>query len=299
AYVEGQTLGQRIREQGPLSPQEGARLLREVARALAHAHERGVVHRDVKPDNILLDAATGRALVSDFGIARVGGGSGTTGPWEVVGTADYMSPEQAGGVGVDARSDIYSLGVVGYYALSGQLPFEAPDCYAMLARHITEPPQPLASVAPGVPRRLAQVIDRCLLKEPAARFSSGVHLADAVRFAVSVPVGPPLALRAFLVESRHLSVPALVYGMILGLALHLAPRTVLLAAWGAGAVVALLAGVAGRACTERRLDLRRARRLRFWDGPFGRWLFRLSGRPAPRAAAAPLPAAGPPSYRTR
>jgi len=246
------------------------------------------------------------------------------------------------------------------------------------------------------------VIDRCLLKEPAARFSSGVHLADAVRFAVSVPVGPPLALRAFLVESRHLSVPALVYGMILGLALpllalqlvtavepgpqlvaagfivwllllptalmlarvrrlraagfdrddltdalaaelaghreelvflygegpsrvectlrtltyaglalaglavavglrapHLAPRTVLLAAWGAGAVVALLAGVAGRACTERRLDLRRARRLRFWDGPFGRWLFRLSGRPAPRAAAAPLPAAGPPSYRTR
>src|SRR5437879_7985307 len=90
AYVEGQTLGQRIREHGPLSPGEGARLSREVARALAHAHERGVVHRDVKPDNILLDAATGRALVSDFGIARVGGGSGTTGPWEVVGTADYM-----------------------------------------------------------------------------------------------------------------------------------------------------------------------------------------------------------------
>src|SRR5256885_8583027 len=132
-----------------------------------------------------------------------------------------MSPEQAGGVGVDARSDIYSLGVVGYYALSGQLPFEAPDCYAMLARHITEPPPPLASVAPGVPRRLAQVIDRCLLKEPAARFSSGVHLADAVRFAVSVPVGPPLALRAFLVESRHLSVPTLLYGMILGLAIPL------------------------------------------------------------------------------
>src|SRR2546428_8447281 len=103
AYVEGQTLGQRIRDQGMLPPEEGARLLREVARALAHAHERGVVHRDVKPDNILLDAATGRALVSDFGIARVGGGTGSTGPWEVVGTADYMSPEQAGGAGVDAR----------------------------------------------------------------------------------------------------------------------------------------------------------------------------------------------------
>src|SRR5439155_210508 len=83
--------------------------------------------------NKLLDPAPGRALVSDFGIARVGGGTGSTGPWEVVGTADYMSPEQAGGLGVDARSDIYSLGVVGYYALSGRLPFEAPDCYAMLA----------------------------------------------------------------------------------------------------------------------------------------------------------------------
>src|SRR5437667_165399 len=303
AYVEGQTLGQRIREHGPLSAEEVARLLREVARALAHAHERGVVHRDVKPDNILLDAATGRALVSDFGIARVGGGTGSTGPWEVVGTADYMSPEQAGGSGVDARSDIYSLGVVGYYALSGRLPFEAPDCYAMLARHITEPAPPLASVAPGVPRRLAQVIDRCLSKEPAARFSSGFHLADAVRFAVSVPVGPPLALRAFLVESRHLSVPTLLYGMILGLAIpllvpDLAPVSVVLAAWGAGAVVALLAAITARARAERRTDLRQERRLRFWDGPLGRWLFRLSGRPAPRAAAPPPPAAGLPSYRT-
>src|SRR5881396_96139 len=221
AYIEGQTLGQRVRERGPLPPKEAARLLRDVGWALAHAHERGVVHRDVKPDNILLDAATGRALVSDFGIARVGGGTGSTGPWEVVGTADYMSPEQAGGLGVDARSDIYSLGVVGYYALSGRLPFEAPDCYAMLARHIAVPPRPLASVAPGVPRRLARIIDRCLLKEPAARFTSGAHLADAVRFAVSVPVGPPLAVRAFLVESRHLSVPTLLYGMILGLAIPL------------------------------------------------------------------------------
>src|SRR3989442_11073599 len=106
AYVEGQTLGQRIRDQGMLPPEEGARLLREVARALAHAHERGVVHRDVKPDNILLDAATGRALVFDFGIARVGGDGGSTGSGGGgVGTADYMSPEQASGLGVDRSEE--------------------------------------------------------------------------------------------------------------------------------------------------------------------------------------------------
>src|SRR6184192_202488 len=92
-----------------------------------------------------------------------------------------MSPEQAGGLGVDARSDIYSLGVVGYYALSGRLPFEAPDCYAMLAKHVTEPAPPLASVAPGVPRRIAQAIDRCLAKDPADRPASGENVAELQR----------------------------------------------------------------------------------------------------------------------
>src|SRR2546428_12907145 len=91
----------------------------------------------------------------------------------------------------------------------------------MLARRTAAPPLPLASVAPEVPRRLAQVIDRCLLKEPTARFTSGAHLADTVRLAVAVPVGPPIALRAFLVESRQLSAPALVYGTLLGLAVPL------------------------------------------------------------------------------
>src|SRR3989454_2898043 len=230
AYVEGQTLGQRVRERGPLRPEEGARLLRDVAWALAHAHERGVVHRDVKPDNILLDSATGRAVVSDFGIARVGAGGGTTGPQRVRGTAEYMSPEQASGLGVDARSDLYSLGVVGYHALSGRLPFDAPDGYAMLARHIEAPPPPLASVAPHVPRRLAQVVDRCLNKEPSARFPSGVHLAEAVGFAFAPPAGPPIALRAFLVEGRDLSPVALAYGAIVGLAVPLVALQLLTAA---------------------------------------------------------------------
>src|SRR2546427_6422893 len=102
AYVDGGTLGRRVRQRGPLPHDAAARLLEEVARALAYAHDRGVVHRDIKPDNILLDLATGRALVSDFGIARVGSDT-TTGPQRVVGTAEFMSPEQVLGERVDPR----------------------------------------------------------------------------------------------------------------------------------------------------------------------------------------------------
>ena len=124
AYVEGETLGSVIRHGGPLQPCEAARILREVAWALAYAHGQGVIHRDIKPDNILLEAGSRRALVTDFGIAYRRERPGITERGEVLGTAEFMSPEQASGETVDERSDIYSLGVVGYYALSGRLPFE-------------------------------------------------------------------------------------------------------------------------------------------------------------------------------
>ncbi|MBK7922218.1 MAG: serine/threonine protein kinase [Gemmatimonadetes bacterium] len=128
SYVEGETLGERLRTRGPLPPAEAARVLREVAWALAYAHGRGIVHRDVKPDNILLEAGTGRALVSDFGIASGGGAAGPdTDPGRRMGTAHFMSPEQAAGLPVDGRSDLYGLGVVGYLAVSGRLPFEVGD----------------------------------------------------------------------------------------------------------------------------------------------------------------------------
>ena len=259
-YVEGQTLGERIRAQGPLDVAEGVRMLREIASALDYAHERGVVHRDVKPDNILVDTLTGRPHVSDFGIARVEG-SGNTGPREVVGTAEFMSPEQARGASVDARSDLYSLGVVGYYVLSGRLPFEARDSHALLMRHIAHAPPPLASVAPQVRRRVAQVIDRCLAKDPTDRFASGAEFAAALAQSVAARETPPLEVRAFLAESRHLSAPSLVYAVFAGLALPLLALT-MTTMQGTLTGSALWAGAIGIALTPLAFMYLRVRRLR-------------------------------------
>ena len=217
AYVDGETLGQRVRTRGPMPPSELARILREVAWALAYAHAQGVVHRDVKADNILLERDSGRALVADFGIAHVTQATGATGPpgapgapgapgvGEVLGTAEYMSPEQASGEAVDGRSDIYSLGVVAFYALSGRLPFEGPTLGAVLAKHLTQPAPLVAEVCEGVPSRLAQAVDRCLAKDPAARFATGEDLADAVAAAIEARRELPVPLRVFIKKSRQLN----------------------------------------------------------------------------------------------
>jgi len=199
-YVEGDTLGQRLRSRGPLTPAAGVKLLQEVAWALAYAHLRGIVHRDVKPDNILIDTHTGRALVSDFGIARATEISGATAVGEILGTAQYMSPEQACGEKVDGRSDIYSLGCVGFLALSGKLPFDAPDMPALLAQHITKPPPPLASAAPGVPGRVAQAIDHCLAKHPEDRWPTGEAFAEALAESTAVAREVPAPIRVWLAK---------------------------------------------------------------------------------------------------
>jgi len=258
AYVDGDTLGRRVRRRGPVPYDTAARLLEEVARALAYAHDRGVVHRDVKPDNILLDLATGRALVSDFGIARVGSGV-TTGPQRVVGTAEFMSPEQVLGERVDPRSDLYSLGVVGYFALSGELPFVGQDDMAVLARHVNDPAPPLASVAPSVPPRLAETIDRCLAKDPGARFPNGEALADAL--AAALDRRAAMAVRAFVTEARHLSTSALLYGAFAGVALPLLAAR-LLAPEEPRARAALIAAVALIAVVPLLVMVARVRRLR-------------------------------------
>ena len=131
AFVEGESLADRVRDRGPLPPDDAVPILRDVAWALAYAHARGVIHRDVKPENILLERATQRTLVTDFGIAQhVAVADGTdaatrlTQEGHVLGTAHFMSPEQVTGQELDGRSDLYALGVVAYHVLSGRLPFE-------------------------------------------------------------------------------------------------------------------------------------------------------------------------------
>jgi len=203
AYVGGESLGQRIRAKGPVPASEAARIMREVAWALAYAHAQGIVHRDVKPDNILLEDGSGRALVTDFGIAHVREAPGMTAVGEVIGTAEYMSPEQASGEPVDARSDMYSLGVLGYYMLSGRLPFEGETVGAVLAKHITQPAPPVASVVPEAPGRLARVVDRCLAKEPAQRYAHGEELAEELGSALEARQELPIPLRVFIKQNRE------------------------------------------------------------------------------------------------
>ena len=207
AYVDGETLTERVRRRGPLAPSDAARVLRDVAWALAYAHGQGVIHRDVKPDNILLEQATGRVLVADFGIAGVVAGAGGLVAGEIIGTPEFMSPEQALGEAVDARSDLYSLGVVGYFAFSGALPFEAAKATEVLAKQVTEPAPPLASAGPPVPKRLAQAIDRCLAKDPAERPEGTAAFADLLSHALEQRRELPVALRAFVKHDARLDGP--------------------------------------------------------------------------------------------
>ena len=181
AYVDGENLGDRVKVRGALPVAEAVRALREVAWALAYAHARGFVHRDIKPENILLERGTSRAMVTDFGIARdATRADGLTQAGHVLGTAHYMSPEQVAGDVLDGRSDLYALGVVGFYLLSGRLPFEGEVATAVLVAQATQPAPPLISVAPQLPRQVAAVIDACLAKDPAERPATGEALADAL-----------------------------------------------------------------------------------------------------------------------
>jgi hypothetical protein len=408
SFVDGETLGARVRREGALKPHDAARILREVAWALAYAHGQGVVHRDVKPDNILLEQGSGRALVADFGIARLVQTADMSGDAELVGTPEYMSPEQTRGEPLDGRSDLYSLGVVGYYALSGRLPFTAPTVAALLVQQVSKAPPPLA--VPGAPRSLLAAIDRCLAKDPGERPQTGEELAAALAAALDARRDLPVPIRAFLTEGRlqgrsqyiapfigaALLVPAGLHellravfagnppgvfrvgvfaigGILLaaalaspavlairslrrllragyrhddlvrGLALEVARRReeqefaagegpsrwerlmrgkmyaslglvaltgaaafvvpypavlVAFALFGLSSATAVATGIAALAASRSRLDDPDTRRLKFWKGRIGRWLFKLAAIALPRGPRSLPPPTAPPRSRS-
>lgn len=194
AYVDGETLGQRVRTRGPLAASEATRILREVAWALGHAHAQGIVHRDVKPDNILLERGSGRALVTDFGIAAaVGADDGSP----AAGTPGYMSPEQALGHASDARSDVYGLGAAAFFACTGRPPFSGANSVEIVAQQVAQQAPGLASVGVSIPRRLAHLVEKCLDREPNQRPQSALALAEQLGAAVEERREVPAALRAF------------------------------------------------------------------------------------------------------
>ena len=183
AFIEGENLGTRIATHGPLPPDEARRILIEVGEALAYAHSQNTVHRDIKPDNILIDALTGRTMVTDFGIARAvseGAEAKLTATGIAIGTPAFMSPEQsAGDRDIDGRTDLYSLGVVAYQMLCGDLPFNATSTPALLVKHLSERPRPIEQRA-NVPPDLARAVMLCLEKNPDDRFPGAREFVRAL-----------------------------------------------------------------------------------------------------------------------
>jgi hypothetical protein len=210
-YVRGEALADRLRRDGKIPEEDARRILAEIADGLDHAHRQGVVHRDVKPDNVLLDDESGRALLTDFGVAKgLGKGETLTQYGSVVGTPQYMSPEQASGRSdIDGRSDIYSLGVMAYAMLAGRLPFDGNSAAEVLTKQITQEPAPLTSIAPTVSDATVQAVQRCLAKDPAARWQD----ARSLKLALGVPEESQLPDALHAVEGR--GVPALAIALLL------------------------------------------------------------------------------------
>jgi serine/threonine-protein kinase len=183
-YVDGESVAARIRRRGQLPVEEARRIMKETADALSAAHALSVIHRDIKPDNILLEGTRGRVMVTDFGIAKAlssTSGATLTGIGVAIGTPAFMSPEQAAGErDIDGRSDLYSLGIVTYQMLTGELPFNAPSVAGILMKQITEAAPDLRRKRPDIPEDLALAVARCLEKDPQNRWPT----ADALRRAL-------------------------------------------------------------------------------------------------------------------
>jgi eukaryotic-like serine/threonine-protein kinase len=186
-FIDGETIRQRLSREGAFPMSDATRFARDIALALAHVHSHGVVHRDVKPDNILLGPSA--AVLLDFGHARapamMSSADSRDAKKYIVGTANYVSPEQVAGRRVaDSRSDLYSLGCVLLEMLTGQLPFAASSARESMQRRLDEPPPDVRALRPDVPDELAQVLKRSLVADPAERFMSAGHMAEALSAAL-------------------------------------------------------------------------------------------------------------------
>src|SRR6266498_801385 len=187
-YVAGRTLRDVINAEGPVHPARAAEVAADVAGALAVAHARGIVHRDVKPGNVML-TTDGKVKVMDFGIARASAVPSITQTAAVVGTAQYIAPEQAQGLEVDARTDVYALGCCLYEMLTGQVPFTGPTPVAIAYRHVREDPTPPRALNPDVPVPLERVCLKAMAKRPEDRYQTAVELrADLERVGAGEPV---------------------------------------------------------------------------------------------------------------
>jgi serine/threonine-protein kinase len=316
-FVDGETLRERVEQHGPLTPRATMKLLQEVAWALGYAHSRGVVHRDIKPENIMIERATGRSMVTDFGIASVAAIDGPGPSTRISGTARYMSPEQALGEEVDARSDLYSLGITAFFALTGRTPFDAPTTQALVAKHLTAPPPSVTAVRPEVSGKLAAVIDRCLAKSPAARFPSADELAQAVGAVRGREFRAPPLVRNFLrnaevstavfltaaVVGSGANVDAggivIVFGLVLA-QLGIAARKLLLEGYSFDDIrAALLAEAQAQEEEAEAVGQKRFIRKvygvwhRVWAGRFGRRFFKIAGYGLTPPERPALPSADP------
>jgi len=177
-FVRGETLEHLVERMGPLSPQRAAELCMQALTALAHAHSMGVIHRDLKPANLMM-TESGAVKIMDFGIARVSGSEHLTSAGFMMGTPAYMAPEQVLGHEIDARADLYALGVVFYRLTTAKLPFKGDTPFAMVQSQVNDPPTPIALLRSDLPTWADQVVQRALAKAPADRFQSAVEFYEA------------------------------------------------------------------------------------------------------------------------
>jgi len=180
-FIEGDTLRRRLEVRGRMPPKVAHRILLELCDAIVATHRAGILHRDIKPDNVILEGRQDKVLLMDFGIAKVVDFE-STGSGMIIGTPTYMSPEQLGdSYAVDERSDIYSLGVVAYHLLAGRPPFVGNSYGEVMRYHLATRPEPLRSINPSVPMLLADVVEQCLEKDPLDRFETASALWDQMQ----------------------------------------------------------------------------------------------------------------------